>query len=132
MPNTLAHLGINAVTTRTLIKKADLFWIYLGALIPDFPWILQRIVLKLNSTIDSYDLRLYCVVMSSFFFSLILSFALANLSENFKWTYTIFALGSLIHLLFDSIEKKWANGELLFVPLYGKLLNVGWFGLKTY
>jgi len=127
MPNTLAHIGINGLVTRTLIRKADLLWIYLGALIPDFPWILQRVVLKLNPAIDSYDLRLYCIVMSSLLFSLIVCVALANLSEKFKRTFTILALGSLIHLVLDSIEKKWANGVQLFVPFDWNLLNIGLF-----
>ena len=44
MPNTLAHLAINGLATRSLIRGANLKWIFLGAIIPDIPWILQRVV----------------------------------------------------------------------------------------
>ena len=127
MPNTLAHLGINGIATRTLIKKADLILIYIGAIIPDIPWIIQRTVLALMPSINTYDLRLYCVILSSLFFSIILSAALAYLFIDTKRTFVIFSAGSLIHLLLDSIEIKWANVVQLFVPFNWNLLNFGLF-----
>ena len=42
MPNTLAHLGVQALVTRTLLPRAELRWIALGCVIPDLPWIAQR------------------------------------------------------------------------------------------
>ena len=127
MPNTLAHLGINGFVTRTLIKKADLILIYIGAVIPDIPWILQRLVSALIPNIDAYDLRLYCIILASLFFSIILSAALAYLFSDTKRTFIIFSAGSLIHLLLDSIEIKWANGVHLFAPFSWKLFNAGFF-----
>ena len=44
MPNTLAHLCVQGIATRSLIKDADLKWIYTGCVIPDVPWILQRVI----------------------------------------------------------------------------------------
>ena len=79
MPNTLAHLGINGLITRKLIKQSDLLLIYLGTLIPDFPWIIQRTVLALIPNINPYDLRLYCVILASLFFSILLSAAISFL-----------------------------------------------------
>lgn len=67
MPNTLVHLGINGLITRTLIKQTDLILIYIGAVIPDIPWIIQRVVLALMQSINTYDLRLYCIILASFF-----------------------------------------------------------------
>ena len=127
MPNTLAHLGINGLLTRTLIKQADLILIYFGALIPDIPWIFQRIVPALFPKINLFDLRLYCVVVASLFFSAILSFAFANIFSDTKRTFLIFSLGSLLHLLLDSIETKWANGVHLFAPFSWELYNAGFF-----
>lgn len=127
MPNTLAHLGINGIVTRTLIKKADIILIYIGAIIPDIPWIIQRAVLALMPSINTYDLRLYCVIMSSLFFSIILSAAIAYLFIDTERTFIIFSAGSLIHLLLDSIEIKWANGVHLLAPFDWKLLNAGFF-----
>ena len=127
MPNTLAHLGINGLVTRTLIKKADLILIYIGAVIPDFPWIIQRFVSALIPQVNIYDLRLYCVILASLFFSIILSAALSYLFIDTKRTFIIFSAGSLIHLLLDSIEIKWANGVHLFAPFSWELFNAGFF-----
>jgi hypothetical protein len=118
-------MGINAITTRVLIRKADLILIYFGAVIPDIPWIIQRATLVLIPGINTYDLRLYCIITSSLFFSAILSAALANLFVNTKKTFIIFSVGSLIHLLLDSLEIKWANGVLLFVPIDWNLMSIG-------
>lgn len=127
MPNTLAHLGINSIVTRALIKRADLILIYFGAIIPDIPWVIQRAVLAIMPSINPYDLRLYCVILASLFFSIILSAGLAYLFIDTKRTFIIFSAGSLIHLLLDSIEIKWANGVHLLVPFNWELLNVGLF-----
>jgi len=127
MPNTLAHLGINGLITRKLIKQSDLLLIYLGTLIPDFPWIIQRTVLALIPNINPYDLRLYCVILASLFFSILLSAAISFLFINTKKTFIIFTLGSLIHLLLDSIEIKWANGVHLFAPFSWELFNASFF-----
>ena len=127
MPNTLAHLGINGLITRTAVKQSDLLLIYLGALIPDIPWIIQRAALALIPALNPYDLRLYCVILASLFFSIILSAALAYLVIDTKRTFMIFNLGSLMHLLLDSIEIKWANGVQLFAPFSWELFNSGFF-----
>jgi hypothetical protein len=127
MPNTLAHIGINAVLTRSLIKKADILLIYLGAIIPDIPWILQRIVSFTLPDLNPYDLRLYCVVQATLFFSLIFSLVLSILlKESFK-AFVILMMGVLLHLILDSIETKWANGVHLFAPFNWDLFNAGIF-----
>ena len=65
MPNTLAHLGIQGVATRAFIRTADVKWIFLGAVIPDIPWILQRLVRGTLPGVDLYELRLYATVQAS-------------------------------------------------------------------
>lgn len=127
MPNTLAHLGINALVTRSFIKKADFTLIYIGSVIPDFPWIIQRLVSAIKPSINHYDLRLYSVVLASLFLSLILSFALANLFKDTKRAFIIFSSGSLIHLLLDSIETKWGNGVHFLAPFNWEISNFGFF-----
>lgn len=125
MPNTLAHIGVNLVLTRSLIKKADAFLIFVGAIIPDVPWILQRLANFLIPSINPYDLRLYCVVQASLFFSIIFCAAVAMLFQKSFNTFTILSFGAVIHLLLDSIEKKWANGVHLFAPVNWDLFNLG-------
>ncbi|MGZ9157985.1 MAG: hypothetical protein ACXW36_03860 [Nitrospira sp.] len=127
MPNTLGHLGIQAIITRTLIKEADLKWIALGAIIPDIPWITQRLVLSAPITILAYDVRLYAIVQSSLVFSLILSAALAVVANQPTRTFAILSLGSAMHLILDAFETKWGNGVHFFAPLSWDLSNFGLF-----
>lgn len=127
MPNTLAHLGINIILSKSLIKKSDLILIYIGAIIPDVPWILQRIVSTLWLGINLYDLRLYSIVLSSLTFSLILSFSISLLFNNSKHVFFVFSIGSFGHLLIDSFETKWGNGVHFFAPLNWDLFNLGFF-----
>ena len=135
MPNTLAHIGVNGLLTRSVIKKSNLFWIYVGALIPDIPWIIQRVLGTFFPSINGFDLRLYVIVQATLFFSLILSAALSLLTIDTKKTFLILAIGSLLHLLLDAFQIKWANGVHLFAPFSWKLLSFGFFwpeSLPTY
>jgi hypothetical protein len=127
MPNTLAHMGIQAVLTRRLVRHADPKWIYLGCLIPDFPWIAQRAVQAIGPVVDPYVLRLYCIVQSSLLFCLVLCLAFAVLSLRPLTLFAILALGSILHLLLDSLETKWANGVILWAPVDWRLMNFGLF-----
>lgn len=125
MPNTLAHIGVNLILTRSLIKNADAFLVFVGAIIPDIPWILQRLANFFIPNINPYDLRLYCIVQASLFFSIILSAAIAILFQKSFRAFTLLSFGAVIHLLLDSIEKKWANGVHLFAPVNWDLFNLG-------
>ncbi|MEM1151909.1 MAG: hypothetical protein AAGI03_15390 [Pseudomonadota bacterium] len=127
MPNTLAHMGLQALVTRRLIANADLGWIWLGCLLPDAPWILQRVVHSLPVAVSKIDLRLYAVVQSSLFFSLIAAAAFTVLAPRPLRAFAIVAFGCALHLVLDALQTKWANGVLLFAPLDWHLLNFGLF-----
>lgn len=127
MPNTLAHLGIQAIITRTLIKDADLKWIALGAIIPDIPWIVQRLALSAPIPILAYDVRLYAIVQSSLLFSLVLSAAFAVVASQPGRTFAILSFGSAMHLILDASELKWGNGVHFFAPFSWNLFNFGLF-----
>jgi hypothetical protein len=124
MPNTLVHIGVNGLTSRAIIKSADLKWIYIGCIIPDIPWILQRILKEIPG-VNHYDLRLYSIIQASLLFCLVLSAALSLFSKRYLNTFLILVLGSLFHLLLDAVEIKWANGVHLFAPFNWSLLNFG-------
>ncbi|MBL4901458.1 hypothetical protein JYT85_02205 [Desulfocapsa sp. AH-315-G09] len=124
MPNTLIHIGIQTPLTRLGIKEAPLQWIVVGCIIPDIPWIVQRIFTYLPG-IDSLDLRLYSATQASLVYCLILSLALAMLASRSKQIFLILASNSLFHLLLDATQKKWGNGINLFVPFSWKVTNFG-------
>jgi len=115
MPNTLAHIGLQAPLTRLGIKEAPLQWIAVGCIIPDIPWIVQRIFMLLPG-IDTLGLRLYAVTQASLLYCLFLSAALAMLSRQSKQVFLILATNSLLHLLLDASQTKWGNGVNLLVP----------------
>lgn len=127
MPNTLAHLGIQGMLTRSILRKADLKWIYLGCVIPDVPWIMQRVVRILMPDLNRYDLYLYSGVQSSLFFCLILSAALALITRRAGIVFLILAAGSLLHLLLDATQIKWANGILLAAPFSWQVTSFGMY-----
>jgi hypothetical protein len=127
MPNTLAHIGINGLITKSIIKKSDILWIYLGCVIPDVPWIVRKIIEFTLPNINGYDLQLYVIVQASLFFSLMLSLILALFSIDVKKTFLILGIGSLLHLLVDSLQTKWANGVHLFAPFSWDMTNYGFF-----
>ena len=122
MPNTLAHIGIQGLVTRRVIKDSDYKWILIGCVIPDVPWILQRLA-GMIPDINPYDLRLYVTVQSSFFFCLILSLLLSTFSKSYWRTFLILSINSFLHLILDSLETKWGNGVHLIAPLNWNLIN---------
>ena len=72
MPNTLVHLGVQSVSTKAVFKDADFKWIAIGCIIPDVPWIIQRIILVAQTGIDRFDLCQYVTVQASLFCCFIL------------------------------------------------------------
>jgi len=115
MPNTLVHIAIQTPLTRLGMKEAPLQWIAVGCIIPDIPWIVQRIFTYFPG-IDTLNLRLYTVTQASLIYCLILSLALSMLTSKSKQIFLILATNSLFHLLLDAVQNKWGNGVNLLVP----------------
>ena len=114
MPNTLLHLAVQGPISRALFRKADLKWVFAGLIIPDLPWILQRVLRRLSLEPDIYNLKLYGIVQSSFFFCVLLAAGLAMLSASFWKTWALMAFNSGLHLLLDALEQKGGNGVCFF------------------
>lgn len=127
MPNTIAHFAVNGLLTRGLIKGADFKWVFLGCVIPDIPWILQRIIKQTPIALDLYDLRAYFIAQSSLLLCIVLCTAFAMFAKEKRKVFLILAMGSLLHLLLDAVQFKWANGVLLFAPFNWDLLRFDLF-----
>ena len=126
MPNTLVHFGVQGIASKALVPDIDLKWVFLGCIIPDVPWITQRILRFLMPGIDLYDLRSYAIVQATLAFCLILAGALAALSEKPRLAFVILALNSFFHLALDAMEIKWGNGVHFFAPYSWELVNFGY------
>lgn len=116
MPNTLAHLGVQGWLTRTCYPPADLKFLYIGCIIPDIGWIVQRAVRAVFPGVDKYDLLLYATVQGSLFFCLLFALAIALLTRRKLATFLLLGVSCLVHLLLDATQIKWANGVLLLAP----------------
>jgi hypothetical protein len=132
MPNTLAHFGVNGLLTKSVYKKTDLVWIYLGCIIPDIPWIIRKIIEFTFPKINGYDLQAYVIIQATLFFSIILSLTFASISKNTLRTFLILSFGSLLHLLLDPVQIKWANGVHLFAPFNWHITEYGFFWPESF
>ena len=127
MPNTFAHIGVQTLISRWLFGSVDVRWIWLGAIIPDIPWVLQRVVRVLDPGIDQLELRAYVVVQATLLFSVLLSAALSMLAQRKGQTFLVVMVGCLLHLLLDASQTKWGNGVQLFAPFDWTVMNFGWY-----
>ena len=125
LPNTLVHLGLQAVIAKPFTSPGGLRWVALGAVVPDLPWILQRVLRELPG-IDLIALRSYCVVQSTLLLSLVLCAGLAFLSRRPRHAFALLASASSLHLVLDGLQHKWGNGVLLFAPVSWELSDFGW------
>ena len=123
MPATLSHLGVQTLCSKTLFRDADLKWIALGCVVPDLPWIAQRIIPQILPGIDCYDLRLYCIIQASLFFCLILSAAVSLQVRERGKLFALLGINCLLHLLLDGLQIKLANGVHLLAPFSWKLFG---------
>ncbi len=131
MPNTLVHIGLQAPLTRLGLKTAPVQWIIVGCIIPDIPWIIQRILTFFPGG-DLIDLRLYTVAQASLIYCLILSLALSMFSSKWKQIFLILGVNCFLHLLLDATQNKWGNGVNLLVPFSWHSTNFGLFWPENY
>ena len=133
MPNTLAHLGVQSLITRGLIRGADLKWAYLGLLIPDLPWIGLRVfkALPANPYFPAnsyfYEALAYAHIQAPLLFSLLLAAVFAGFSSLPRRAFAILALNAALHLILDALQTKWANGVHFFAPVSWRMENFGLF-----
>ncbi|MBA3613573.1 MAG: hypothetical protein H0W49_11820 [Nitrospirales bacterium] len=135
MPNTLAHIGVQGLLNQAVKPGIDPKLVCLGCLLPDLPWIFQRVLMGILPGSDPYTIRLYCIAQASLFVTLVLCGALAFLTHTPRAVFMILGVNVLLHLVLDGLQTKWANGVHLFAPLSWDLWNVGLFwpeSLPTY
>ncbi len=142
MPNTLAHFGVQGLLSHTFLPKSARMgpseaapWILLGCVLPDFPWILQRVVRAGLPGVDPFSLRLYAIVQASLFVTLFLCLGIALLSRRPGTVFGILSSNALLHLLLDATQTKWGNGVHLFAPFSWEIKNFAWYwpeSLPTY
>jgi hypothetical protein len=124
VPNTLIHIAIQAPISRTVFPKIEIPWILAGAIIPDIPWIFQRILNAAQIT-DPFQIRLYFTIQASLAFCLLLSLAASVFSRKPLPLFLLLAGNCLMHLLLDSLQIKWGNGVHLLAPFSWQTTQLG-------
>ena len=106
----------------TVRKRIDEFRVHLNWLI-DF--VRNSYQNDVKAVGDAYfDLRFYCIVQASLFGCLLLSGALASVSSRPWRVFAILGLGSLMHLLLDATQAKWASAVHLLAPISWRSLRL--------
>ncbi|MEM7710703.1 MAG: hypothetical protein AAF264_08140 [Pseudomonadota bacterium] len=123
MPNTLAHLGVQALVGRVVVPSVSMGWVWLGCVLPDLPWIGLRAMGMVVSEASAFDLRLWAIGQSSLFFCAIGSAGFAFMSRRPGPVFGVLVLGCLLHLLLNASQTKWANGVVLAAPLDWSTIN---------
>lgn len=116
MPSTAAHIPVQALATRLSLPSFDHRWMLLGCVVPDIPWMLQRVLHLLPLSLDARALRVYCIVQASLFFTLVAAGGLALLARHPRRALATLSIGALVHLLLDGLETKWGNAPHLLAP----------------
>lgn len=124
MPNTLFHLAVQIPLFARFLRPGEIHFALLGAIIPDLPWVAQRLAGPLP--VDSLDLRAYFVIQSSLVLSLTLSGAIASCCKQSLRAFAWLSIGCLCHLILDAVQVKFANGALLLAPFDWRLWNWAW------
>jgi len=101
--------------SRALAPRIQIPWILLGLIIPDIPWILQRIAVA-GQFADPYQMRLYFTGQASLLLCLMLSFTCALFAKRVFFVFSVLAFNNLFHLLLDALQIKWGNGVHLLAP----------------
>jgi hypothetical protein len=127
MPNTLAHLGLQTLATRAVVRGADVKWVFLSCVLPDLPWIVRRALVSLVGESALYDILLYATVQASLLGCVLISVFFSAFSTKPRRVFALLAGGSLFHLLLDALQVKWGNGIHLLAPFSWKMVSFDLF-----
>ncbi len=127
MPNTLAHIGVQTLLSKSIFRKCDFKWIAIGCIIPDIPWMFQRLIPIFLPEIDRITLRAYCITQASFFFCLFICCSLSLFTRSKKKIFILLSGNCFFHLLLDSLQIKWANGVHFSAPFSWHLTSFNLF-----
>ena len=126
MPNTFAHIAVQGAANLSWQPARYVPWVLLGCVLPDVPWIANRILRFVNPDIDEVALDLYCIVQASWLFSVLLGIAFAAFARRPFVVGALLAGNALLHLLIDAVEIKPGSGVHLLAPFSWQSFSLEW------
>ncbi len=126
MPDLLTHFGATYLLSRPLPWRIDLRLLFLGALLPDLPWILSR-VLKTLTPLDPINLSAYLIPFSTPLVVLLVAACIALLHQRPLTCFAILGTAGLLNIVLDCLQTRPVSGPLLLYPLSFHRYSLHWF-----
>jgi hypothetical protein len=111
--------------------RAPFAAILAGCVIPDLPWILRRLIDATGIALEPITAYAYFIVQASLVGCLLPSIAFGLFFRSVKFVAAFALLGSLLHLLLDSLQDKWGVGVHLLAPYNWETFQPGIFELDS-
>jgi len=102
-----------------------------GCVIPDLPWIMRRLINATGIALEPITAYAYFIAQASLVGCLLPSIAFGLFFRSVKLVAAFALLGSLLHLLLDSLQDKWGVGVHLLAPYNWQTLQPGIFELDS-
>lgn len=126
MPDLLTHFGSTYLVFRPMGYKDEIPLMYLGALIPDMPWIANRIFYFFDFS-DPIQRLAYLIPFSTPFMAVIAALIIALTQRNTLRSFAMLLIAALFHILLDTMQTRIAEGSLLLYPASFTQYSFGWF-----
>ncbi len=125
MPDLLTHFGATYLLFRPL-PWIDLRLLFLGALLPDLPWILNRALGKLTA-LDPISLFAYVIPFSTPLVVLLVAACVALFHQRPLTCFWILGTAGLLNIGLDFLQTRPADAPLLLYPFSFRQYSLQWF-----
>ncbi len=115
MPDLLTHFGTTYGLFFPYRMKIDPRLIFLGALLPDLPWIARRVAVQLFGA-DPVAASTYLIPFATPFIALLASALIALFNREPRACFSLVFVPALWHLILDAMQSRLGNGVMFFYP----------------
>lgn len=126
MPATLGHIAVQVSLGRVTRLGIDTKWLLIGCILPDLPWVFQRVV-GATGLVPAIDMRIYAIAQSSLLVCLLICVVLACFALRPFLIFATLSISCFVHLFLDALQIKWGNGVALAAPFSWELTSFGYF-----
>ncbi len=126
MPNLLTHFGATYLLFWPLPWRIDLRLLFLGALLPDLPWIIYRALERLTA-LDPINLLAYLIPFSTPIVVLLVAACIALLHQRPLTCFGILGTAGVLNIVLDALQTRPVSGPLLLYPFSFRQYSLHWF-----